>query len=269
MRVIKLVIAYDGSGYHGFQRQLNAPSTIQQILEERLAKFFGHKLVIHGAGRTDTGVHAQGQVVTFSTIGTIPTDKIVQACRAVLPDDIVVLEAEEVSANFHARKSAVSKTYLYRIYQSAHPNPFWRKYAWRIRHDLDYAAMQKALSLIIGTHDFSSFKAAGSTAVSPVRTITDATCVRADLPDGVLLPGMSGQVILYDFVFAGTGFLYHMVRNLMGTLVNVGTHKITIHDMAKILAAKDRGTAGKTAPPQGLYLLAVQYGELTRPDLAR
>lgn len=261
MRVIKLVIAYDGCSYHGFQRQLNTPDTIQQKLEERLAKIFGHKLVIHGAGRTDTGVHAQGQVVNFSTIGTIPTDKIVQACRSVLPDDIVVLTATEVKDYFHAQKSAVSKTYLYRIYQSNHLNPFWRNYAWHLRYDLDYVAMQQALQLIIGTHDFSSFKAMGIATGSPVRTILNATCVCADLLEGVITPGVSGPAVLYDFMFEGTGFLYHMVRNLMGTLVNVGTHKITVRAMKDILAAKDRRAAGKTAPPQGLYLLAVNYGE--------
>lgn len=261
MRVIKLVIAYDGSNYHGFQRQLNAPATIQQILEDRLAKIFGHKLVIQGAGRTDTGVHAQGQVVNFSTTGTIPTDKIVHACRSVLPDDIVVFAAAEVSDQFHARKSAGSKTYQYRIYQSKQPNPFWRNYAWHLCYELDCLAMQKALSIIIGTHDFSSFKGASSAMVSPVRTILDANCVRTEVADGALLPGMSGQAALYDFVFHGTGFLYHMVRNLMGTLVNVGTHKIPVHAMAEILAAKDRRLAGKTAPPQGLYLVAVEYGK--------
>jgi tRNA pseudouridine38-40 synthase len=261
MRVIRLVIAYDGSSYHGFQRQLNASATIQQLVEDRLTKIFGHKLVIHGAGRTDTGVHAQGQVVHFSTTGTIPTDKIVPACRSVLPDDIVVLAADEVPEHFHAQKSALSKTYLYRIYQSDHLNPFWRNYAWHLSYDLDYPAMQQALLLIIGTHDFSSFKAAGSAKVSPVRTILNATCVRAAWPDGGFLPGVSGAAVLYDFVFEGTGFLYHMVRNLMGTLVNVGTHKITVQAMQEILAAKNRHIAGKTAPPQGLYLLAVNYGE--------
>ncbi len=262
MRVIKLVIAYDGSSYHGFQRQLNTSATIQQKLEERLAKIFGHKLVIYGAGRTDTGVHAQGQVVNFRTTGTIPTDKIVQACRSVLPDDIVVLTASEVTDCFHAQKSAVSKTYLYRIYQSDQLNPFWRNYAWHLRRDLDYDALQQALLLIIGTHDFSSFKAAGSSAtISPVRTILNAACVRLELPNGVITPGVSGPAVLYDFMFEGNGFLYHMVRNLMGTLVNVGTHQITIRAMNEILAAKDRSVAGKTAPPQGLYLLAVNYGD--------
>ncbi len=260
MRVIKLVIAYDGSNYHGFQRQLNTPDTVQQKLEERLAGIFGHPLSMNGAGRTDTGVHAQGQVVHFETTGTIPTANIAQAARGVLPDDIVVLEAEEADERFHARKWALSKTYLYRVYQSDQPNPFWRNYAWQIRSELDYAALQTALTFIVGTHDFSSFKAAGSTAVNPVRTIFAANCTRQDLSAlPVLIPGGQEQAKLFDFVFHGSGFLYHMVRNLMGTLLNVGRHKITVADMAAILAARDRSKAGKTAPPQGLYLLAVHY----------
>lgn len=261
MRIIKLIVAYDGTKYHGFQRQLNTPDTIQQKLEDGLAKIFGHKLSMSGAGRTDTGVHAQGQVVHFQTTGAIPADCIAAASRSVLPDDIVVLQAEDANEWFHARKWALSKTYLYRIYQSKDVNPFWRNYAWHTRKDLDYEAMQRALSLIVGTHDFSSFKATGSTAIDPVRTILEATCVRDDLTDYMPLPGVSGLVLRYDFTFHGTGFLYHMVRNLMGTLMNVGNHKITVSDMAAILAAKDRSKAGKTAPAQGLYLLSVKYPE--------
>lgn len=261
MRIIKLIVAYDGTNYHGFQRQKNTPNTIQQKLEDGLAKIFGHKLRLSGAGRTDTGVHAQGQVVHFQTTGTIPAPCIAAASRSVLPEDIVVLQAEDANEWFHARKWALSKTYLYRVYQSKEANPFWRNYAWHTSKQLDYDAMREAISLIVGTHDFSSFKASGSAVVDPVRTILSANCVRDDLTAQMPLPGVSGFVVCYDFTFHGTGFLYHMVRNLMGTIMNVGTHKITVSDMAAILAAKDRSKAGKTAPAQGLYLLSVKYPE--------
>ncbi|MDR3592174.1 MAG: tRNA pseudouridine(38-40) synthase TruA [Negativicutes bacterium] len=243
-RNIKLTVAYDGTAYHGFQWQLNA-LTIQQVLEERLAVVFGHPLKIAGAARTDSGVHAYGQVVTFCTSGSIPTARICAAARGVLPDDIVVTAAEEVAPEFHARFDSKSKIYCYRLYSSERPDPFLRRYAWHLVKVPDTAAMDAAVRQIVGTHDFSAFRGAGGAQRSPVRTIFAASCRRQDR--------------MTECEFWGSGFLYHMVRNLVGTLVDVGFHRLTPADFGQILAGRDRGAAGITAPPQGLYLKEVLY----------
>ncbi len=246
MRNIKLVLAYDGTAYHGFQRQANA-ITIQQIVEERLPKLFGHPITINGAGRTDTGVHAQGQVISFATQGTIPAERIPLAARGLLPPDIVVVGAEEVAENFHARYSAQSKIYRYRLLNSRLANPFECNYAWHFPHQpLAVPLMQQAAQVIVGTHDFSAFRASGGAPRSPVRTIMTAECRYA------------GEAVI-EFTFWGTGFLYHMVRNLVGTLVKVGQQHITPEKFADILAGRDRHAAGITAPAQGLYLVEVKY----------
>lgn len=243
-RNLKLTIAYDGTAYHGFQRQANALS-IQQVLEERLERLFGHPLRIAGAGRTDAGVHAYGQVITFPVSGTIPIGRVPLAAKGVLPPDIVVVAAEEVDAAFHARFSAKSKIYLYRLHAGRYADPFLRNYTWQLTLQPDAAAMNEALQAIIGPHDFSSFRAAGGATADPVRTIYAASCRQ----DGSLT----------EFSFWGNGFLYHMVRNLVGTLVDVGLGRLTQEGFAATLAGKDRNLAGITAPPQGLYLKQVLY----------
>jgi tRNA pseudouridine38-40 synthase len=243
-RNIKLTVAYDGAGYHGFQRQANA-MTVQQVLEERLACLFGHILKINGAGRTDTGVHAYGQVVNFLAGGSIPVGRIPQAARGLLPDDIVVKAAEEVPRSFHARISASSKIYLYRMYCGETANPFLRNYAWQMMRQPDVAAMDAAARHIVGEHDFSAFRATGGAPMNPVRTILSAGCRQHDK--------------LIELEFWGTGFLYHMVRILVGTLADVGFGRISAADFAAILAGRDRALAGITAPPQGLYLKEVFY----------
>lgn len=244
-RNIKLTVAYDGTRYHGFQRQSNALA-VQQVLEDRLETIFGHKLSLNASGRTDTGVHAHGQVVNFYTTGSIPSDRIVEAASSVLPEDIVVIAAEEVDKSFHSRRSARSKTYMYRIFNDRLPNPFERHYAWHVSRKLDFAAMEAAVRQIVGTHDFSAFKAAGGPPVSPVKTIFSAECQRKD-------------DALIQFTFTGNGFLYHMVRNLVGTFVEIGTGRRASSEFAQILACCDRRRAGATAPPQGLYLMHVEY----------
>lgn len=245
MRVIKLTIAYDGTNYHGFQRQKNAVS-IQQTLEESLAPLFGHPLKIVGAGRTDAGVHALGQVAHFSTTGQIPVERISRAAAGVLPPDIVIRRAEIVEPDFHARKSAKGKTYFYRLFPGEVANPFWRNYVWHIRQPLEQKAMEEGLSYLIGTHDFSSFKAAGGAAMNPIRTLYAAECRESS--SGIL-----------TLSFTGNGFLYHMVRNIVGTVVDVGLGKIPPVDIKTIVEAKNRKIAGITAPPQGLYLQQVYY----------
>lgn len=243
-RNIKLIIAYDGTRYHGFQRQQNALA-IQEILEKKLASLFGHPIKLIAAGRTDTGVHAYGQVVNFMTNGTIPAAKIPLAARGLLPDDIVVIGAEDVAPDFNARYSAQSKIYIYRIHQAPFEDPFLRNFSWHISKPLDIAAMNQAAQSIVGTHDFSAFRATGSAPVNPVRTIYSAACVTA------------GEQI--EFTFWGNGFLYHMVRNLVGTLVNVGRGRITSEQFVAILESRNRKLAGATAPAQGLYLKEVYY----------
>lgn len=252
-RKIKLLVSYDGTAYHGFQRQANA-LTIQEVLEKRLARIFGHSLTVTGAGRTDAGVHAYGQVVHFLTTGSIPVAKIPLAAKSVLPADIVVLQAEIAAPEFHARKSAKSKIYVYRLYLHDLPSPFFRNYAWHVNRPLKIEVMHETAKLLVGTHDFSSFRAAGGEAVNPVRTILEASCRRRE--------------DMAEFMFWGTGFLYHMVRNLVGTLVDVGSGKITAGDFDRILKSRDRKQAGMTAPPQGLYLQKVLYDQ-TENNLAQ
>lgn len=243
-RNIRLTVAYDGGRYHGFQRQNNAVS-VQNILEDKLSRVFGDEITLAASGRTDTGVHAYGQVISFFTAGTIPVERIVRAVNSRLPDDIVVREAAEMTADFHARYSARSKVYKYKIQQGETLNPFRRNFAWYIRNQLDDDAVNRAMEYIVGQHDFSAFRASGSVQNNPVRTLYEARCERC------------GEML--EFTFWGDGFLYHMVRNLVGTLVNVGKGKLTVDGFRKILAGGDRTKAGATAPAQGLYLYKVYY----------
>ena len=244
-RNIKLTVAYDGTAYHGFQRQANALA-IQQVLEERLARLFGHPLKTIGAGRTDTGVHARGQVINFLTGNKIPAERIPTASRAELPDDIVIMRAEDVDLSFHARFDAQSKIYRYRILNAAVPDPLLRRYAWNYRRTLDVAAMNTAAAALIGTHDFSAFRSLNGQEVDPVRTIFAVQCERR-----------GDQII--ECVFWGSGFLYHMVRNLVGTLLVVGLGQMSPLEFQQVLMGRDRRRAAAAAPPHGLCLEQVQY----------
>ena len=244
MRKIKLTVSYDGTNYHGFQRQKSL-ITVQQVLEENLAGIFGDSVNITPSGRTDARVHALGQVVSFATEGKIPADRIVPAARAVLPPSVAVLEAQDMPQDFHARYEAKAKQYIYKIKKSSLPDPFWTNYAWIMDNHLDIETMNKAACMITGEHDFSSFRASGSTPTHPVREIYEAFWQREN--------------DIITFTIKGSGFLYHMVRNLVGSFIDVGTGKTSIEGFAGILAAKDRTVAGKTAPPQGLYLDKVFY----------
>lgn len=245
-RNIRLLLAYDGGNYHGFQRQTPPITAVQNVLEEKLTVVFGDFIELAAAGRTDAGVHANGQVVNFFTDGTIPVERIVRAVNSLLPADIVILEAAEAGTDFSARHSAKNKTYIYRVQQGDVPNPFTRQYAWYVRQRLDVQMMQQVMQQLIGTHDFSSFRAAGGAPMSPVRTMYEASCV--EKADGII-----------EFRFWGNGFLYHMVRNLVGTLVNVGLGRITPEEFQVILLARDRQKASATAPPEGLFLDHVEY----------
>lgn len=244
MRALKLVVAYDGSAYHGFQKQKNAV-TVQNILEEVLSKLCGETVVTAGSGRTDAGVHAWGQVVTLETNGTIPCSNIIRASKKMLPADIVIVSVEEVESGFHARYSAKWKRYQYRIVENEFDSPFEVKYAWQMRETLDVNAMNQASSYLLGTHDFSAFRSSGSVETSPVRTMYEAKWERM------------GRELL--FTIGGDGFLYHMVRNIVWSLVQVGLGKRTSKDFEAELTAKRCEFLNEPAPAQGLYLKEVFY----------
>ncbi|MEW6725608.1 MAG: tRNA pseudouridine(38-40) synthase TruA [Bacillota bacterium] len=247
MRNIKLVLAYDGTAYCGFQVQRGSGlPTIQETLEKCLASLAHTETQVTAAGRTDAGVHARGQVVNFHT-GTwnIPTERIVPALNSVLPPDIAAVSAQEVPFDFHARYSAVSKTYSYTIDNGPVPSPFWRFYSYYVRHPLDEGRMKAATAFLLGEHDFSSFQAAGRPVKSAVRTIYRAEVTR------------DGRLVRLEI--EGNGFLYQMVRIIAGTLIRVGLGRWPPERVGDILAARSRAAAGPTAPPQGLCLEYVKY----------
>jgi len=249
-RNIALTVAYDGTNYNGFQWQSPPRVAVQNVLEERLEKIFGDKIELAAAGRTDAGVHAFGQVVNFFTDGRIDVEKIPLAASTVLPPDIIVREAREVDKNFSALHSAKSKIYLYRILRGAASNPFVNRFAWHIFRPLDVDAMREALSVLVGTHDFSSFKAAGGAPnMNPVRTIYAAEIFSEKLFGGDIL----------TIKIHASGFLYHMARNITAGIVAVGRRRLSVDDFRKIFNACDRTLLPATAPAQGLCLQEVFY----------
>ncbi len=247
MRTLKLTIAYDGTDYVGWQRQAEGTS-IQGVLEDALAPFEGEPVTVHGAGRTDSGVHALGQVASVRLSASIEPATLARALNAVLPAAIRIVAAEEADADFHARFSATGKTYEYRIVNAPFVWPFIQRYVWHVPQRLDMDAMEAATELLRGRHDFSAFQSSGTDVPSPVRTITDMEWIRGSGPDVPLVLRMSGD-----------GFLRHMVRNITGTLVEFGRGRWPASAMARILASRARSSAGTTAPPHGLFLVAVMY----------
>jgi tRNA pseudouridine38-40 synthase len=247
---IKLVLAYDGSDFCGWQVQPDA-ETIQGTLATAIGRITGEKVLPQGSGRTDAGVHAIAQVATFTTESVIPPANFVIALNDILPPSIRVVEASEVSADFHARKSARGKTYRYRIYREAICPPFRARYVWHYPYPLDEDAMRSAAPLIEGEHDFTSFAAVDpergqeQESISNVRTIFSSQWRRE-----------AGDLI---YEVRGSGFLHHMVRNLVGTFLLVGKGTLQPPDMVTILEAKNRSAAGATAPASGLYLVSVDY----------
>ena len=238
------MVAYDGSCYHGYQKQKDF-DTIQSILEEKLALLCGERVSIAGSGRTDAGVHALAQTVTFTTNGRIPCANIVRASRSLLPRDIVVLRAEEMPEGFHARFSACWKVYQYRVLCGAFANPFRVRYTWQLANELNLVAMNEAAALLLGTHDFSAFRSSGSVDSSPIKTIYAAAWHK------------EGSELV--FRIAGDGFLYHMVRNIVWSLVQVGLGRRTREDFAAELEAQRCEFLNEPAPAEGLYLEEVGY----------
>ena len=245
MRTFKLIVCYDGSSYSGFQRQAEE-TTIQQVLEEKLARICGEPVTVTGSGRTDAGVHARCQVVSFATNGTIPVENVARALNSILPEDIRALRAEEVQAGFNARKDACWKEYEYRIRYTPEPDPFTRNYVWQMKELTDMDKMNVAAAMILGTHDFNGFQSTGSTQVSPVKTIYKSEWEKTT--DGMLI-----------YHIAGNGFVYHMVRNLVWSMVQIGLGKKPPESMAEELTSKRGEFENAPAPAQGLYLARVEY----------
>lgn len=245
MKNYKLTIEYDGTNYHGWQVQAR-DTTIQETIETALATMTREKIRLAGSGRTDAGVHALGQTASFKTKSAIPTHAFFAGLNSLLPDDIVITACEAVADDFHARFSARHKTYQYRIYNHPTPIAVGRQYAWHIRKKLDTVAMRQAANCIIGTHDFKSFEGTGSPRDHTVREVLNAGISEND----------NGFAF---FEITANGFLRYMVRNLVGTLANVGLGKISPEDFRLILEAKNRDLAGATAPPHGLFLVSVSY----------
>jgi tRNA pseudouridine38-40 synthase len=242
---IRLILEYDGSQYHGWQRQIGSP-TVQQVLEDKIKIMTGESVRLIASGRTDSGVHALHQVCNFATHSKIDPGSMKKGLNSLLPDDIFIKETTYAPQAFHARYDAKSKIYEYRILNQYEPDTFLRFYIWHIRMRLDLAEMAKCVSLLLGEHDFSSFRSSGSGNINPVRKM-----MRAEIHD-------CEEGRLY-FSFEADGFLRHMVRNIVGTIIDVGLGKIGFHEFEGIFHAKDRRAAGVKAPPQGLFLKMVNY----------
>lgn len=263
MANIRLLLAYDGTRYAGWQIQPTLPS-IQGMLEEAIRKLTGESVRVLSAGRTDAGVHALGQVANFHSSFPIPPHKWRAALQAKLPEDIVILKSDEAPADFHATFTAKSKRYRYVIDNSLVDDPFLRRYVWRISQPLDADAMQAAARSLLGTHDFRSFESHWPNKASSVRTVSDLTIARAARWDvwspHALRNGPAadpGRFIVLEI--EADGFLYNMVRTIVGTLVNVGRGTWSGEDVRRILMAQDRTIAGGTAPAQGLFMVRVNY----------
>lgn len=250
MRNFKLVLSYDGSDFSGWQVQPDT-ATVQGTLAIAIRRLTGENVLPQGSGRTDAGVHALAQVASFSIESPIPAENLVTALNDVLPASIRVLEAQEAPAEFHARKSARGKTYRYRIFRGAICPPFLARYVWHYPYPLDEEAMREAAGGIVGEHDFTSFAAVDpergrdNESASNIREIFASAWLR------------DGDELIYTV--RGSGFLHHMVRNLVGTFLLVGKGTLQPDDIGRILEARNRSAAGATAPASGLFLVNVDY----------
>lgn len=267
-RVLKLTLAYEGTAYVGWQRQAEGVS-IQGLLEEAFARLDGAPVTVHGAGRTDAGVHALGQVASVRAATAHDPTVIRRALNAMLPGDIRVLAVEEAPDGFHARYAAAGKCYEYRIWQGHVQPPFVRAWSWHVAQRLDVEAMDRSVRALEGTHDFSAFQSSGSGVASAVRTVTRARVARrdagGDLAGGGAAPGeRDGDGHLVVVQLEADGFLRHMVRAVVGTLVEVGEGRRSEASLPALVASRDRGAAGPTAPAHGLVLVRVAYPAVAR-----
>jgi tRNA pseudouridine38-40 synthase len=240
----KITIEYDGINYHGWQTQTNGES-IQAVLERAVSTFLGKPTRITGSGRTDAGVHALGQVANFIAAQEQDLHKLRRGLNALTPRDITIKEIQIVPHSFDARRDGRSRVYEYLILNRPTPSPFYLKRAWHLHQPLEVEAMRRAIPCLLGEHDFSSFRAAGCDAAHPVRKVYRTTLEQR------------GELLVYTI--EATAFLRHMVRNIVGTLVELGHGLRTPQSFAELLEGRDRTKAGQTAPACGLYLLEVKY----------
>lgn len=260
-RTVLLTLAYDGTDYVGWQRQPRGVS-IQSLVEAALRPIEGAPVTVTGAGRTDAGVHALAQCASCTLTHPIPLAALRRALNARLPPDVRVLDIVTRPAGFNARFAATGKAYRYVITTGAVASPFDRWWAWHVPQALDRAAMADALAVLVGTHDFAAFQAAGSDVETTTRTITSATCRQdASVDDS------GGARTRLHIDVHGTGFLRHMVRNIVGTVVEIGRGARPAGDLARVLASRDRAQAGPTAPARGLFLVRVDYAPVVAAPL--
>lgn len=247
-RNIKLIIEYDGTNYHGWQSQMGSGMpTIQDTLEQALSVLTHETIKTYSSGRTDAGVHALGHVANFRTESGIPPEAWAPALNHCLPEDIRVLISEEVPDDFHARFSALGKFYKYRILNRRAPSALYRRYSWHVNLRLNTKNMRLAAASLVGKHDFSAFRGSGCSAKTPVRTIRAVVIKK------------SGDFI--EIGIEADAFLQYMARNIVGTLVEAGLGRFSPDEVKRMLKSRDRTSAGRTAPPQGLYLVQVYYPE--------
>lgn len=245
MRNIKLIIQFDGTAYHGWQTQ-SSKRTVQKTVRDVLSMILNSPVTLHGSGRTDAGVHALGQVAHFFTSSEMPVGKLLKGLNSLLPEDISVRRIEEVAPDFNSRFSARSRVYWYLIWNSAERSPFYCRYSWHIMSKLNIVLMKEAAQHLIGTHDFRSFQGADKEKVDPVREVKRVRFKKA-----------RKHLIIIE-IEAGS-FLRHMVRNIMGTLVDVGLGRLPVEAFKEILEKRDRHCAGEPAPAKGLFLREVKY----------
>jgi tRNA pseudouridine38-40 synthase len=245
-RTIKLTVAYEGTRFVGWQRQAEGVS-IQGLLEEALARLEGGPVTVHGAGRTDAGVHALGQVASAQVTLSHPLDVVARALNACLPPEVRVTSVEQAADDFHARFSARSKTYRYVIRNAPIASPFERAYVWHVPEALDLEAMRMGAAALVGTHDFAAFRSVGGGVKTTTRTLMQSEFV----------PDEDNTRFVYETT--GDGFLRHMVRAVVGTLVEIGRRQRPAASIAALLTGGNRAEAGATAPPQGLFLVRVDY----------
>ena len=242
---VKLVVAYDGTDYCGWQVQPNG-ITVEEVLNRELSRLFKEEITVTGASRTDSGVHSLGNVAVFDTDTRMPAEKISYALNQRLPEDIVVQDSCEVPADFHPRFAASRKTYEYKILNRKFPMPTLRRDTLFYCHPLDEKRMRQGAAILVGTHDFTSFSSVKAQTNTFVRTVHELTVERTE--DDII-----------HIRITGNGFLYNMVRIIAGTLLQVGAGKLEPEDVGRILAAKDRGAAGPTAPAHGLTMIGITY----------
>lgn len=245
MRNFKVIIQYEGTRYQGWQKQGSTENTLQGKFEALLSRLAGETVEISASGRTDAGVHAYGQTANFHMDTALSARELMERINRFLPEDVAVIDCREVDARFHARLNAKKKTYRYRVLNSAVPHVFDRKFVYQVAEPLDVEAMRRAAACLVGTHDFKSFTSAKKSKKSTVRTIESIEIVRR------------GDELQFDFT--GDGFLFHMVRIITGTLIEVGLGKKNAADTERILTSCDRQAAGFLAPAQGLALMEVFY----------